>query len=133
MAASLLTAAISVAQTPAAKDPPKPPPDVVTFTNGDQLTGSLERGVGDFVVFKSDMTGEVTVPLAKVKELRSSGKFVVLLKGAPLNQRPTPSYRPTPARSTPSSVAGPRPSRSTRDTLCNSAQCAWARRKSASI
>jgi hypothetical protein len=81
----------SLAQAPAAKDPPKPPPDILTFTNGDQLTGSLERGVGDSVVFNSDMAGEVTVPLAKIKELRSSGKFVVLRKDLPISQRPTPS------------------------------------------
>jgi uncharacterized protein DUF481 len=93
LAAFLVAAAVSFAQTPAAqtpvaKDPPKPPPDVLVFANGDQLTGTLERGVGDSVVFKSDMTGEVTVPLAKVKELRSSGKFVVLLKSAPVSQKP---------------------------------------------
>jgi hypothetical protein len=81
----------SLAQAPAAKDPPKPPPDILTFTNGDQLTGSLERGVGDSVVLNSDMAGEVTVPLAKIKELRSSGKFVVLRKDLPISQRPTPS------------------------------------------
>jgi hypothetical protein len=64
------------AQAPAAK----PEPDVIVFTNGDQLTGTLERGVGDSVVFKSDVVGEVTVSMDKVKELRSNGSFVVLKK-----------------------------------------------------
>jgi hypothetical protein len=53
---------------------------VIVFTNGDQLTGTLERGVGDSVVFKSDVVGEVTVSMDKVKELHSNGKFVVLKK-----------------------------------------------------
>jgi Protein of unknown function, DUF481 len=60
--------------------PPTPPPDVVVFQNGDQLTGTLVRGTGDSVIFKSDIVGEVTVPLAKVKELRSQGSFIVLRK-----------------------------------------------------
>ena len=72
----------ATAQAPAA-----PPPDVVVFTNGDQLTGSILRGVGDSVVFKSDMAGEVTIPLAKVKELRSASKFAVLRKGAPVTRQ----------------------------------------------
>lgn len=59
----------------------KPAPDVIVFTNGDQLTGTLLRGVGDAVIFKSDMAGEITVPLSKVKELRSSGSFALLRKG----------------------------------------------------
>jgi hypothetical protein len=54
--------------------------DVVTLNNGDQLTGKLERGVGDSIVFKSDAVGEVTIPLSKVKELKSSSNFVVLRK-----------------------------------------------------
>ncbi|HXE06460.1 MAG TPA: DUF481 domain-containing protein [Acidobacteriaceae bacterium] len=60
----------------------KPAPDTIVFTNGDQLTGKLERAVGDSVVFKSDIAGEITVSLDKVKELRSSGSFAVLRKGA---------------------------------------------------
>src|ERR1700722_16490853 len=56
----------------------KPAPDVIVFTNGDQLTGTLERADGDSFVFKSDIVGEVTVPAAKIKELHASGKFVAL-------------------------------------------------------
>ena len=59
---------------------PKPPPDVIVFTNGDQLTGQLERGVGNSIVFKSDVAGEITVSLDKVKSLRASGSFAVLGK-----------------------------------------------------
>jgi hypothetical protein len=63
----------------------KPEPDVIIFANGDQLTGSIERGVGDSVVFKSDIAGEITVPMSKVKELRSHNNFVVIQK----DEKPT--------------------------------------------
>jgi hypothetical protein len=66
----------AVAQSAAAA----PKSDVIVFTNGDQLTGTIERGVGDSIVFKSDTAGEITVPLSKVKELRSQGSFVVIRK-----------------------------------------------------
>jgi len=71
--------------------PPAPPPDVVVFQNGDQLTGTLERGTGDSVIFKSDVVGEVTIPLAKVKELRSNGSFVVLRKDEKITRIPKPA------------------------------------------
>lgn len=66
---------------------PSPSPDVIVFTNGDQLTGTLERGTGSSVVFKSDMAGEITVSLDKVKELRSSGSFAVLRKDVPPSRK----------------------------------------------
>jgi hypothetical protein len=62
-------------------DAAKPVPDVIVFTNGDQLTGTLEKAIGDSFVFKSDVVGEVTVSADKIKELRASGKFVALKKG----------------------------------------------------
>src|SRR5882757_2408762 len=64
------------AQTAAAK----PEPDVIVFTNGDQLTGTLERASGDSFVFKSDVVGEVTVSADKIKELHANGKYVALKK-----------------------------------------------------
>ena len=78
---SLLFAAAALAQQ--STPPPKPQPDVLLFTNGDQLTGKLIRADGGSVVFKSDMAGELTIPFAKVKELRSSGSFSMLKKGPP--------------------------------------------------
>jgi len=54
--------------------------DVVVFKNGDRLTGTVMRGVGNTVIFKSDAVGEVTVPIDKIKELRSNGSFAVLKK-----------------------------------------------------
>ena len=54
--------------------------DVIVFKNGDQLSGNLLREIGNTVIFKSDMVGEVTVPTSNLKELRSRGSFAVLKK-----------------------------------------------------
>lgn len=59
-----------------------PPADTLTFTNGDKLTGKLEKAAGGSITFKSDMAGEITVSFDKVKELTSSGKFVEIAKSA---------------------------------------------------
>ncbi len=77
LAAFVITAGGGEAQAPA-----KPTPDVLVFTNGDQLTGKFVRGEGSSIIFKSDMAGEVTIPLAKVKELRAGGNFAVLTNDA---------------------------------------------------
>lgn len=68
------------AQAPA----PQSQPDVLIFSNGDQLTGKLERAVGGSILFKSDMAGELTVPFSKVKELRSGTQFAVIRKHEPI-------------------------------------------------
>ena len=67
---------------------PKVIPDVLVFTNGDKLTGKLERATDGNVVFRSDMAGEITVPFGKVKELRSGTEFVALRKGVPGKIKP---------------------------------------------
>ena len=77
----LLFTAAALAQQ--SSPPPKPQPDVLVFTNGDQLTGKLVRAHDGNVVFKSDMAGELTISFDKVKELRSSGNFSMLKKGPP--------------------------------------------------
>ena len=79
-------AALSIASAQSTPAPPKPPADVVIFSNGDQLTGTLERGSGNSIVFKSDMAGEITIPLDKVKELHTSGTFAVLRKDQPIKK-----------------------------------------------
>lgn len=66
-------------------------PDVIVFNNGDQLTGKFERGVGDSILFKSDAVGEVTIPMGKVKELKSSSNFVVLRKDEKVTRTPKPA------------------------------------------
>ena len=58
----------------------KPAPDVLIFTNGDQLTGKLVQATGGTVTFHSDMAGDISVPFEKVKELRSAGSFALLQK-----------------------------------------------------
>jgi hypothetical protein len=80
----VLTLAATLARAQSA--PPKPPSDVVIFTNGDQLTGTLLRGAGNSIVFKSDMAGEITIPLDKVKELHSAANFAVLRKDQPIKK-----------------------------------------------
>ena len=73
---------------PTAPAPAKLPPDLLVFTNGDQLTGKLERATGNNVVFKSDMAGELTVPVDKIRELHAGAEFVALRKSNRLS--PTP-------------------------------------------
>jgi len=51
------------------------------------LNGTLERGIGNSIVFKSDVAGEITVSLDKVKLLRASGSFAVLGKNAPISRK----------------------------------------------
>ena len=71
-----------------AQDKPASTPDVVVFKNGDQLSGKLERSVGDSIVFKSDAVGEVTIPMNKVRELRSPSSFVLLKKDEKITRAP---------------------------------------------
>jgi hypothetical protein len=88
LAAFIFTAVTSIAPLARAQvKTPKPSPDLIVFTNGDQLTGTLERGVGNSIVFKSDVAGEIAVSLDKVKLLRSSGSFAVLGKNAPISRK----------------------------------------------
>jgi hypothetical protein len=68
----------------------RPAPDVLIFTNGDQLTGTLQRAQGGNIVFKSDMAGEVTVPADKVKELHVKGSFAVVPKNFNLKKGSAP-------------------------------------------
>ena len=72
----------------AQEKPAAPPPDVIVFKNGDQLTGAFQRSIGGNIVFKSDVVGEVTVSLDKVKELRSSSNFVLLKKEEKVTRQP---------------------------------------------
>jgi len=66
-----------------AQDKPKPAPDVLVFNNGDQLTGKFERAVGESVLFKSDMAGELTIGFDKIKQLKTTADVVALKKSAP--------------------------------------------------
>lgn len=70
-----------------AQDKPTKQPDVLVFTNGDKLTGTLERAVGDNVIFKSDMAGELTIPYSKIKELTTQQPFAVIAKGKHITRK----------------------------------------------
>ena len=74
----LLLPSVLLPAAGSAQDAPRPAEDVLIFTNGDQLSGTLLRSAGGNVVFKSDMAGEISVPFAKVRELRTQGAFAVL-------------------------------------------------------
>lgn len=63
--------------------------DVMTFTNGDTLTGKVVSESGGVVTFQSDMAidssktdnsggGTITVPWNRIKELRTGQKFAVI-------------------------------------------------------
>ena len=76
LAASLLVASAVVTQLPA--QAPKADPDVLVFTNGEQLTGTVEKVDNKNVTFKSLMAGEVTASWDNIKELRSTQTFALL-------------------------------------------------------
>jgi hypothetical protein len=64
-----------------AADAPKPAPDVLVFTNGDQLSGKLLREDKNQVTFHSDIAGDVTVGWDKVKSIQSAQQFAVVKNG----------------------------------------------------
>ena len=73
---------------------PTPNPDVLVFTNGDQLTGKIVSSAGDTVVFHSDVAGgEISVPWNHIKEIRSPQKFAVIEKGVQPSRK-NPSAAP---------------------------------------
>ena len=77
-------------QAQSAPDAAKPTPDVLIFSNGDQLTGHLEKAMGGNILFKSDMAGELTIGFDKIKELRSgttANQFALVRKGVPVNKK----------------------------------------------
>ncbi len=71
------------AQGPAKPPLPKQLPDVLEFTNRDRLTGKLKNLSGGNVVFHSDMAGDLTIPLSRVKTLTSGSEFVALRASKP--------------------------------------------------
>ena len=54
------------------------PHDVLTFTNGDILSGKLDREVSGTVYFQSDELGAISIPWSKIKSLRTQTGYVVL-------------------------------------------------------
>jgi hypothetical protein len=81
----VLTFAVPMhAQAPAAA---APAPDVLVFTNGDQLTGKLVREAGGSVTFHSDMAGDVTVTWDKIKSIKTAQQFAVIQQGQHVNRK----------------------------------------------
>jgi hypothetical protein len=54
--------------------------DTITFSDGEQLAGKLISVLGGTVTFHSDILGNVTVPLEKVKTLNTAHPFAVVEK-----------------------------------------------------
>ena len=65
------------ADTKAAADT-KAGTDVITFVNGDQLTGTVVSESGGAVMFHSDMSGDIKVGWDKIKSLHTSEAFAVI-------------------------------------------------------
>lgn len=68
--------------------------DSITFTNGDRLTGTLVRAVGDEVVFHSEIVGDITVKWDKIRDLHTGSPFAVLPKSVLLHHRHLPAGIP---------------------------------------
>src|SRR6185437_8736490 len=73
--------------TRAADAAAKPKSDVLTFSNGDMLTGKLDHEAGGSVTFASDNAGSVDVPWAKLKELHTQGAFAVIQTGTTVERK----------------------------------------------
>jgi hypothetical protein len=83
----VFTSTNAAAQSAAAK----PGVDILTFTNGDQLTGTLVSESGGSVVFHSDMSGDIKVEWSKIKSLHTGGKYAVISSSDKLKVgRPAP-------------------------------------------
>lgn len=90
----LVLAAMSL--TAFAADTPKPTTssDVVTFVNGEQMSGQLLKVADGKIFFHSEMVGDVSFEWAKIKELKTAKPFAVIAKGAKLGKRHTESKAP---------------------------------------
>lgn len=71
----------------AADKPAKPSPDLLVFSNGDQLAGTLDHVAGGNVFFKSDNAGTVQVPWSKIKALHTVGSFAVIENGVEVRRK----------------------------------------------
>jgi len=72
----------------------KPQPDVIIFTNGDQLSGKFVNAIGDRVTFHSDIVGDITVEWSKIKELHTGQKVAVIEKSVQFTHHQVPASVP---------------------------------------
>ncbi len=86
---SSLTIAVFIAMLSLATFAADPPAaaDSVTFVNGERMSGQLVKVADGKVFFKSDMLGDVSFDLAKVKELKTAKPFAVIAKTAKLDKK----------------------------------------------
>ena len=75
-------------------DAPKAPPDVIIFTNGDQLSGTFIHEEGGTVTFHSDIVGDINIEWDKIKELRTQTKVAVLNKSISPEKKKLPPNVP---------------------------------------
>jgi hypothetical protein len=80
----LLSSAQLFAQAPNAVS--KPGSDVLIFVDGEKLIGHVISASDSFVVFKSDMAGELKIDWKKIQELHSPDKFAAIPKGVKLRR-----------------------------------------------
>jgi hypothetical protein len=80
---SLACAVTAYAQAPTA---PKPDPDTLILIDGERLIGHFVRSTGGNVVFKSDVLGDLIIGWAKVKELHTAQRYVVVGKDVKLTR-----------------------------------------------
>src|SRR5580693_8507343 len=66
---------------------PKPAPDTLVLSDGESLIGHFVRSTGANVTFKSDVLGELSIPWAKIKELRSAQRYAIVEKNVKLSRR----------------------------------------------
>lgn len=64
----------------------KPVPDSIEFMNGEKVIGKFVRAMNGNVVFRSESLGELTVPWAKIKELKAADQYAVIGKGHDLTK-----------------------------------------------
>ncbi|HEY1754703.1 MAG TPA: DUF481 domain-containing protein [Bryobacteraceae bacterium] len=70
------------------------PPDALTLTDGEKLSGKVVKATGAAVTFHSDSAGDVIIPWAKIKELTSSRRFAVIPKGVIFKRKESDSKIP---------------------------------------
>jgi hypothetical protein len=75
VALTMIWAALALYGLRADAEPDKPGTDTITFTNGDQLTGKLAKVVYGTVNFHSDMLGDLSIPLTKIKSMHTAEAF----------------------------------------------------------
>jgi hypothetical protein len=69
-------------------------PDIMVFTNGDQITGKLLHVFNGNVSFHSDILGDVDVNWDKIKSIHSSQSFAVIQQGQKITRKTPASEVP---------------------------------------